>query len=123
MYQRIVNKLDVEILEEELKADNIDSTVINRIRKLVAILDKEYGSYRGSSDMGGYILFFSDVQVYEKSFMKILDFYHLEKDLFEYSECISTGTENSVEWWETMYLLSSDDALVFLYPRKVSLGK
>ena len=123
MYQRIMNELDAEMLGEELRTANIDGDVIDRIRELTVILDGEYGSCRGSSDMGGYILFFRDMETYEQSFQKIISFYHLDKGLFEYSDRISHKQGTNVEWWEELYLLSSDDALVFIHPKENALGK
>ena len=121
MYHRIMNKLDAEILKMDLNSGSVDEAVWKRIRDIVAILDNEYGENRNSSDMGGYILFFGDVDAYEQTFPKITAFYHLDKDLNEYSECISNKQESCIEWWEELYLLSSDDALVFIYPKKISL--
>ena len=117
MYQRIMNKLDAEIVEDALKIDMVSGTVIERIKDLVLILDGEYGSHRSSSDMGGYILLFTEMQSYEKFHARIIEFYHLDKDLYEYSEMIGSAEDGTVQWWEELYLLSSDDALVLIYPK------
>lgn len=122
MYQKIMNRLDVEILQEAFQAENIDNAVISRIKEVVSVLDKEYGECRNSSDMGGYILFFGDTQTYDKFFSEIIEFYHLDKDLFEYSEHICGTESKDVEWCEKLYLVSSDDSLVFIYPRKIENG-
>ncbi len=117
MYQRIKNRLDVEIIEESLKPEKIDRAVIKRIGELAAILDREYGASRNSSDMGGYILLFTDAETYRKHISRIMEFYHLEKDLFEYSEQIAGIDDGIVQWQEELYLLSSDDSLVLIYPK------
>lgn len=117
MYQRIMNKLDVEILEDALKTESAGEDVIKRMKELVGVLDKEYGGCRGSSDMGGYILFFTEVQTYEKFRARIIEFYHLDNDLYEYSEKIGSTEDGTAEWWEELYLLSSDDSLVLIYPK------
>lgn len=113
MYQRIKNRLDMEIIEESLKSNGTDKAVMKRIEELVDILDREYGCCRNSSDMGGYILFFTELQTYEKFVPKIMEFYNLDKDLYEYSELIDATDE----WQEELYLLSSDDALVLIHPK------
>lgn len=103
-------------MREALKAERLDSAVINRIDKIVGILDMNYGGCRGSSDMGGYILLFTDRQTYEKNIMKIMDFYHLDKELYEYSNKLGSEGNDMAEWQEELYLLSSDDALVIIHP-------
>lgn len=116
MYLRIKNKMDAEIMREALKAERLDGAVINRIDKIVGVLDTNYGGCRGSSDMGGYILLFTDRQTYEKNIMKIMDFYHLDKELYEYSNKLGSEGNDMAEWQEELYLLSSDDALVIIHP-------
>ena len=115
MYQRLMNKLDIDILESELQGE-VNDEVLNRIREQIDIMDNAYGTLRGTKDMGGYILFFRDKESYENSVDNIMDFYHLEKDVYEYSDCISEDTDNDQEWMEELYLLSSDDALVLIHP-------
>lgn len=118
MYQRILNRLDAEILAEELEEKGTDKAVISRLKELVMILDRNYGLYRGTADMGGYILFFEDIQTYRNYFERIVDFYHIDKTLYEYSECITDGQQSGIEWHEELYILSADDALVFIHPCK-----
>lgn len=117
MYQRIMNKLDAELFSEELKEKNVDSMVVERMREMAGMLDDRYGVCRGSADMGGYILFFHDSRDYGKCISYILQFYHMDGKLFEYSERINENTASDVEWWEELYLLSSEDALVLIYPK------
>lgn len=118
MYQRIKNRLDAELLSEDLQRANIDKAVIKRIGELVAILDENYGACRSSADMGGYLLFFPDGMTYEKCYPHIMEFYHLNEEWFEYSERINERPDSGIEWWEELYLLSSDDALVLIYPKE-----
>lgn len=116
MYQRIMNELDVDILAEELEEKGTDKAVISRLKELVTILDRNYGLCRGTADMGGYILFFEDIQDYQKYFERIISFYHLDRDLHEYAEVITDSKQSVTRWHEKLYLLSSDDSLVFIYP-------
>lgn len=112
MYQRIKNKSDLEIMKKSLKAEKVEDAVLKRIEELVEVLDREYGCCRGSSDMGGYVLLFTDRETYENHISKL---YHLSETLPEYTERIS-GTEDGRKWQEELYLLSSDDALVLVCP-------
>lgn len=115
MYQRIKNKTDLEIMKKSLKAEKLEDAVLKRIEELVEVLDREYGCRRGSSDMGGYVLLFTDRETYENHISKLLECYHLAETLPEYTERIS-GTEDGRKWQEELYLLSSDDALVLVCP-------
>lgn len=118
MYHRIKNRLDMEIIRDFLETEQTEPTVVSRMDELISILDGAYGGCRGASDMGGYILFFTDLQTYEKYISKIMEFYHLDKELFEYSEQIGNATDSKVQWQEELYLLSSDDSLVLIHPRE-----
>lgn len=119
MYQRVLDKLDVDILSKELHLKEVDKFVIERLKGIIEVLDTSYGAMRDSHSMGGYVLFFEDKQTYEDTFSKIMKFYHLDEKNYEYSEIISTDMKNKQEWWEELYMLSSDDALVFIHPRGV----
>lgn len=118
MYQRIMNKLDVDIWSRTVKGE-IDDVIINRVKEQIEVLDNAYGSHRGKNDMGGYILFFSDSKAYENSVDEIVDFYNIDKDLFEYSDCIFEDSKRRCKWIEKLYLLGSDDAIVLFYPKEM----
>lgn len=117
MFLRIKNRLDMELLEEELRKIGLEEIVINRLKEIVDSLDDAYGSYRNAYAMGGYVLLFLDNDIYEKSFDKIMNFYNLDKEMYEYSDCINEKMTGNVSWWEELYLLSSDDSLVLVHPR------
>ena len=89
MYQRIKNKLDMEIIKDFLESEQTNQNVVRRMEELTDILDGAYDGSRGAFDMGGYILFFGDIQTYENHISKIMEFYRLDKDLAEYSNTIS----------------------------------
>lgn len=115
MYQRILNKLDVGIWEKEVQGI-VEDDVINRIKEQINTLDEAYGSDRGPKNMGGYVLFFKDKESYENTVDEIMEFYKLDKDLYEYSDCISEGRAGKPQWTEELYMLGSDDALVLIHP-------
>lgn len=116
MYQRLMNKLDVDIWSRNIK-DSVDSIVIKRVKEQINVLDDAYGSDRGSRDMGGYILFFNDYKSYENCIDEILDFYNLDKELYEYSDCINEECNSETEWMEELYMRGSDEALVLVHPK------
>ncbi len=112
MYYRIKDSLDAKILTDEIMAaDSGMSVIADRIKEKVSILDNSYGTYRKSVDMGGYVLYFPNQQTYRENISEILKFYHINADDYEYSDEIGNG------WHETLYLLSSDDGLVLIYPQ------
>ncbi len=95
MYQRIMNEIDADILAEELEEKGADKAVISRLKELATILDRNYGQYRGNADMGGYILFFEDIGTYQKYFERIIGFYHVDRDLYEYEEDIADSSQTA----------------------------
>lgn len=116
MYQRIKNKLDMEIIKDFLESEQTNQNVVRRMEELTDILDGAYGGSRGAFDMGGYILFFGDIQTYGNHIAKIMAFYHLDGNLAEYSNTIEGTAGSTIQWREELYLLSSDDSLVLIYP-------
>ena len=113
MYQRIKNKLDMEIIKDFLESEQTNQNVVRRMEELTDILDGAYDGSRGAFDMGGYILFFGDI---ENHISKIMEFYRLDKDLAEYSNTIEGTAGSTIQFREELYLLSSDDSLVLIYP-------
>lgn len=113
MYQRIMNKLDANIWQQCMQGQ-ISDDVISRVCEQTNILDEAYGSNRGRYDMGGYILFFNDKSSYDNNIDEILEYYKLDKDLYEYADCISET--QGIRWMEELYMLGSDDALVLIHP-------
>ncbi len=117
MYYRIKNRLDAKFLLEDMRETGENVFVADRIMELVGILDDAYGAGRRARDMGGYILFFPDVDTYEKTIVDIWEFYHIEPREFEYAEYIGESEYSDIQWVEKLFLLSSDDSLVLVYPQ------
>lgn len=118
MYYRIKNRLDAKFLLEDMRETGENVFVADRIMELVGILDDAYGAGRKAHDMGGYILFFPDADTYERTAVDIWEFYNLEPRGFEYMECIGESEFNDIQWVEKLFLLSSDDSLVLVYPQE-----
>ena len=118
MYQRIKNRLDAKFLLEEMRAQGNHVFVGERILELAGVLDDSYGADRKACDMGGYILYFPDAQTYEDTVVDIWEFYNIEPTLYEYMEYIGESESNDTQWVEKLFLLSSDDSLVLVYPQK-----
>ena len=117
MYYRLKNRLDYESLKEDIGEDNSLKIVSDRIEEIIDTLDDNYGTHRNSKAMGGYLLLFQSEENYEELKMQILSFYHLDIEDYEYSETLIEDKEYTVEWWEELYMLSSDDAIVIMHPR------
>lgn len=118
MYQRIKNRLDAKFLLAEMRAQGKNVFVGDRILELAGVLDDAYGARRGAHDMGGYILYFPDAQTYEDTVVDIWEFYNIEPTLYEYMEYIGESESSDIQWVEKLFLLSSDDSLVLIYPQK-----
>lgn len=120
MYQRIKNRLDAKFLLAEMRVQGRDVFVGDRILELAGILDDAYGKNRKAHDMGGYILYFPDSQTYEDTVVDIWEFYNIEPTLYEYMEYIGESEYNDIQWIEKLFLLSSDDSLVLIYPQEAA---
>ncbi len=118
MYQRIKNRLDAGFLLEEMRIQGKDAFVGERIVELAGVLDDAYGAGRKANDMGGYILYFPDAQTYEDTVVDVWEFYHIEPTMYEYMECIGESASGNIQWIEKLFLLSSDDSLVLVYPQE-----
>lgn len=119
MYYRIKNSLDAEALVSELEENKECELVAGRVQEIIERLSEAYGDYRNSYAMGGYILFFPSEENYEKWYTQIMTFYRLGMEDYEYSEIINENFIIDTEWWEELYLLSSDDAIVMIHPRNL----
>ena len=119
MYQRIKNRRDAKVLLNEMITQEKNMEVGERILELVGVLDDAYGTGRTSKDMGGYILYFPDIESYENSIEDIEEFYNIEPEMYEYMERVGENKSESIQWIEKLFLLSSDDSLVLIYPQEV----
>lgn len=121
MYYRILNELDVNMLE---RCEIVNQVIMARVREIIETLGQAYGYNRGSKDMGGYALVFTSYVEYTENIEDILSFYKLDNDLSEYQDVI-VSIEKDIErtqWVEQLFMLSSDDALVIIYPMIESKG-
>lgn len=118
MYQRIKNRLDAKFLLEEMRSQEKNVFVGDRILELAGILDDAYGAQRKVYDMGGYILYFPDTQTYEDTIVDIWEFYNIEPTMYEYMEYVGESEFSNIKWIEKLFLLSSDDCLVLIYPQE-----
>ena len=117
MYFRIKNQLDAYALMEDIRCE--DPLLADRIGEIAAMCDANYSGHRSSRDMGGYLLFFPTKQGYDEQIGKILNYYHLDRSLNEYEEIVGERAIGNIKWHEKMWLLSSDDALVCIFPEEV----
>lgn len=121
-YFRIMNQLDGKMLCEDvlnnIKNASVRNKLTERIFEITNTLDDNYGDDRNSYSMGGYILFFEETESYEKWIDNIFELYHISSDLAEYHDTIVTTEENETVWNEILFMLSSDDGLIIIYPEK-----
>lgn len=113
MYYRIKNKFEVDMLCTELQSSEIPTCVIERMNEVAEILDDNYGAERSSKCYGGYLLFFPTSSDYNMYAPVIMQNYGIDPNLYEFDDILSE-TQNK-NWRERLYLLSSDDSLVFIY--------
>lgn len=111
MYYRVMNKIDAELFGEHFR-NEISCDVIDRMKEIIETLDTAYGVYRSTRAYGGYVLLFPTRKCFEGTIEQLREFYGIKENMSEYVDQI--GAENS--WCEELYLLSSEDSLVLLYP-------
>ena len=114
MYFRLKNKLDLEILEPELKSLVSSDIVIDRVNDVLDIYDTSYMPNRTPNDMGGYVLLFTDEQQYKDSIQKIYDLHNIDSDSFEYSDVIVKDNRNV--WKEELFLYATETSIVIIHP-------
>ena len=123
MYYKLVNKFDVECLEECLEqGDILDGIiseckvkVIDTIRQTVNIFDEYYSASRHpESDLGGFLFFLPTLQDTKLFYNKILNYYNLDVVYAEVDEEIAIS--GSIIFRLQTFLLSSDYGLVIVYP-------
>lgn len=114
MHLRLMNKLDLNGIGGHIKnifqPPEAMASVWGRVRTAVEILDTAYGEQRSGTDMGGFVFFATS----EQDKKEVLDFYSLDEKLAEYSDTIIQV--GSVTWHEELYLRSSEDAVIIIYP-------
>lgn len=115
---RLKTTLDCELLFMEQELTSEQNILKERMLEILETLDDAYGKNRSSHDFGGYILFFPTEDNYKRQIAQILKFYNLDKNLCEYREKIGEKAYSDTEWWEELFLLSSDDSLLLIYPKE-----
>lgn len=121
MYYRLKNKKDVELFVSSMLEEPKYHLIVDRLMELAELLDSNYGEYRGESDMGGYILYFPDKDCYDTMILELEEYYHIDPNCYEYQDELSDrADQDTFAFCEDLYLLSSDDALVFVYPKEVN---
>ena len=68
--------------------------------------------------MGGYLLYFPTEEDYQSSLNTLAEVYHFDPWIYEFDDSIWEEPKVKCVWKRRLYLLSSDDALVLIYPEK-----
>lgn len=114
MYYILKDMEDAEILSEEIIQEDGAVEVAGRIKEIISMLDSSYGVCRKVYSMGGYVYYFPDSSTYAYLADRLYRLYHINPEDYEYSDIICEN--NGVEWHEKLFMLSSDDSIVFIYP-------
>ena len=118
MYYRIKNKFEVDLLHPELERNNVPSIIQDRMLEITDVLDSDYGATRSSTAYGGYVLYFPTCDDYSIMAPVILQNYNIDPNLAEYDDLLWSSTAGTeLEWHEELFLMSSEDSLVFIFPK------
>lgn len=117
MTERIWTRTQYGKLSELQKKYRLPEEVITEIHRVVEILDTYYDPERDvDRDDGGYVLLFTDYVDKDRKIQKFLDKYDINLKDAELDDtlCIREG----VIWMSTLYLVSNDYGINFIYPYK-----
>lgn len=115
MTERIWTSTQCNKISELKIKHQLPQEVINEIYRVVNILDTHYGSKRDiDREDGGYLLLLTESIDNNKFFEELLDRYHVKVEDAELDDtlCIKDG----ITWKSTLYLVSSDYGITFIYP-------
>ncbi len=122
MYLRLKNKPDLEgfrgFFEEQGK-----KFLYDKMMEDIEMLDDAYGVGRQSYSMGGYLLYFPTEEDYKTSLSTLAKVYYFDPWIYEFDDSIWEEQNVGYVWKRRLYLLSSDDALVMIYPKLTSEEK
>lgn len=95
--------------------------ILDLILERVQVFDESYGAERNlEEDLGGYCAVFPTAADWKEEYQKVLDKYRMDKELYEYQEQIDCGAET---WIEELFILSSDYAVIMIYPEVAEGGQ
>lgn len=103
------------IYEREVKnLENLPREVVEIIKSILGILDREYGEHRSSNDDGGYVVVIED----ESDFKKLKEIYIDVDDLIpEYVDKIRCS--NGEIWANTLVLMNNDFGISVIMKEKL----
>ena len=130
MYYKVVNKFDADMLkmaaekgfvrEIESKSESYKEAcglAIQSLLEQVLRLDTYYTARRcPDKDMGGYAYVFPTLDDVSQFFGKIKEWHGITKLLSEYDDVVAENDD--IEFVESLFIPSSDFALLFTYPRR-----
>lgn len=123
MYHKIVNKFDVDCLEQcmyqsellNASSSEIKASVMASIKDTVGIFDEYYGASRHpENDLGGFVIFMPTIHDTELFYAKILDHYNLTEECAESIDIVADW--GNIKFIQQTYLLSSDFGIVLVLP-------
>ena len=115
MYLRFKNKLDLDgfnmLFEEHGK-----KPLYELMMEDIEVLDTAYGVGRPAYSMGGYLLYFPTAEDFETSLTALVDEYRFDPWIDEYDDFLWEDLNMGCAWRKRLYILSSDDVLLMVYP-------
>ncbi len=117
MILKFWTKAQYDKISEINTKHELPQEVMDEILRLLEILDKYYGSDRDveNSD-GGYLLLFTENIDTRSYFVQLLNKYHVSIDDAELDDILCTSEDGSITWRSTLYLVTGDFAITFIYP-------
>lgn len=122
MYLRLKNKTDLEgfsVLFEQHGKKPLYELMMEDIE----VLDTAYGVGRLAYSMGGYLFYFPTENDFKTSLDALAEVYRFDPWIDEFDDFLWKEPNTGYVWKRRLYMLSSDDAMLMIYPELTSKEK
>jgi hypothetical protein len=113
MIIKLTDMLDLGLLKER-GSKSVPQNVIDSITERFAILEDAFQTKYLRNDYGYTSFYIITEQESDRESIvdEILNFFHLEKAMYEYSDIVGEKASNTQPYRETMWLLGNDTSVV-----------
>ena len=134
MYFKVINRFDVEALQQEAEArllwsdeclttndKEVYTKALSGVSEIISILDSAYRADRDAeADLGGFVYLFPSIKDYQVYIEKIKEYHHMTGIIAEFTDILSENERFQIV--SETYILSSDYSIVMVYPMKTKKG-
>lgn len=114
MILKLSDTYDLELLKRQWK-EKIPEIVINTISERVQMMEEAFGTpyLKNGSEFVSIIIITEETQNPEQEVDNIMEYYHLNKELYEYSEIVGEEIKKGqTNYSETMWIQGNDTPIL-----------